>query len=87
MIVCDTKVFYDTEFEATVAAARKTVEHGVEMEPYPCYGHGGVSTPHFHLTHKYINHRRGAGKGFERCPDCSEVYSHRQDHKCTQPTG
>ena len=42
---CDAKVFYDTEFAATVVAARRSAEWGEEMTPYQC-------GRHWHIAHK-----------------------------------
>lgn len=72
---CDTKVLYDTHFEAELAVAR----HAVPMEVYPC-------GKHFHLTHADKRKRLGHGKvtRFSRCPHCKQIYnrkSWRQSNK------
>lgn len=41
---CETKVRYDSEFQAIVVAARRGVEWGEEMEAYPCGNH-------YHIAH------------------------------------
>lgn len=74
MNVCDTKVLYDTEFEATVAAAK----HRTDMIPYQC-------GRHWHLTHADPRKRLGHGgaKKFRRCPSCKQIYN-RRDTKAHQ---
>lgn len=47
---CKTKVRYDTEFQAIVVAARRSVEWGEEMEAYPCGNH-------YHIAHTDITLR------------------------------
>lgn len=65
MNVCDTKVLYDTEFEATIAAAK----HRTEMVIYKC-------GRHYHLTHANPKKRIGLGgtRKFRRCPFCKQIY-------------
>lgn len=76
---CETKKFYDTEFEAEIAASKTEGVTGEEMIPYPC-------GRHFHITHKDPDKRRGFGM-YWRCPYCKQLIkrgkrkSHRQ--KCT----
>jgi hypothetical protein len=44
---CEAKRFYDTEFEATIAAARAEADFKAEMLPYHCrYGN------HWHIRNK-----------------------------------
>jgi len=45
MTICETKIFYDTEFEALHAAARKSRDWGESMIAYPCKGH-------WHIAHE-----------------------------------
>lgn len=74
--VCETKKFFDTEFEATLAAAHILDE---EFVPYPC-------GRHWHLTHADPNKRKGFGGGrrFQRCEKCLEIFRAKQfkKHKC-----
>lgn len=64
--VCETKKFYDTEFEATIAAAR----HNEDMVPYKC-------RRHWHITHADPTKRIGYGGGgkYGRCRDCNNIFS------------
>lgn len=41
---CKDKVRYDSEFQATVVAARRTAEWNEEMESYKCGNH-------YHIAH------------------------------------
>jgi hypothetical protein len=65
MSPCDTKVLYDTEFEAEVAAAK----HRTAMEVYKC-------GTHYHLTHADPTKRIGHGNPdrYRRCPHCKLIY-------------
>lgn len=63
--ICNTKVFYDTEFEATIAAAK----HDTLMEPYKCGTCSG-----YHLTHRFPAQRRGYGSRAKRCPNCKQLF-------------
>lgn len=65
MNICDTKVFYDTEFEATISAAK----HKEDMRIYQC-------GTHWHLTHADETKSRGFGGGrrYTRCPHCKQIY-------------
>ena len=65
--VCQSKAFYDTEFEATLACARWRMDEE-EMIPYRCPG-----TNHFHITHKERTKRVGMGFKYKRCPGCNTV--------------
>lgn len=58
--VCDSKVLYDTEFEAQRGAAI----HKDEMYHYRCPG-----TLHYHISHVDRSKRLGHGSNF-RCPKC-----------------
>lgn len=68
MSVCDSKVFYDTEFEATRAAVKTEFAIGEAMEPYLCPG-----SRHWHITHSDKSQRRGAGHRYAKCPDCGQI--------------
>lgn len=41
---CKRKVFYDTEFQATVVAARREAEWGKPMKVYPCGRHFHIAS-------------------------------------------
>ena len=78
--VCDTKIFYDTEWEATLAAGRTEDKFGEEMEPYQCGSH-------WHITHKNPDHRKGVGGSkFTKCRNCGEVMKRfmLDKHKCEE---
>lgn len=62
---CDTKKFYDTEFEAEIAAAKFEGVTGAMMVPYKC-------GRHFHITHADPDQRRGYGI-YWRCPRCKQI--------------
>jgi len=64
MNVCDSKVMYDTEFEATLAAARKDWD----AVPYQCKG-----TKHWHIAHKNKSERMGYGYKMMKCPKCGDI--------------
>lgn len=84
--VCDTKVLYDTEYEAEIAARKAEHNYNSPMHHYSCYGSGGVSIPHYHIAHDYKEHRRGAGKGYIKCPSCYLLMKDKPDvirrHRC-----
>lgn len=63
---CQTKKFYDTEFEAEVYASKTEAYSGHEMIPYQC-------GTHWHITHADRKLRRGVGHKFWRCPKCKQV--------------
>lgn len=67
--VCHSKRFYDTEFEAQVAAAH----HNVEMRAYRCPG-----TNHYHLTHVDRTKRVGHGQKIAHCKKCGGYFSARR---------
>lgn len=69
MTVCDTKILYDTEFEAQLAVAK----HVDEMTYYRCPG-----TRHYHLTHKRKQERLGHGKTGVKCPECNRIMSKKE---------
>lgn len=75
--VCDTKVYFDTEFEAEISAAKVEAKHGGEFIPYRCGSH-------WHLTHKNLLERRGAGHKYWRCPKCKKIVKRgqRDKHEC-----
>lgn len=62
--VCDSKVLYDTEWEAIHAAQRKTWD----AVPYKCPG-----TNHWHIAHKDKNQRFGYGFKMMECPNCKKI--------------
>lgn len=74
LTVCDTKILYDTEFEATVMAAK---QHRANMVPYQC-------GRHWHLTHADLEKRRGFGGKHSRCPFCKQIYKRTKimRHEC-----
>lgn len=74
--VCDTKVLYDTEFEAEIACAR----HSDDMKPYRC-----PNTGHYHITHIRKEERLGAGHGHSICDTCKLIYRTAKKHAC--PSG
>lgn len=86
--VCDTKTLYDTEFAAEIAARKSEVRYDSPMHHYSCFGRGGVSSPHWHIAHLHKYHRRGAGKGYIKCPDCKLIlrdkYNALQRHHCVR---
>ena len=67
MNVCDTKVMYDSEIEADIAAAHSNSE----MESYEC----GDKYKHWHLTHKKKEERLGHGRGakYGKCRYCKRI--------------
>lgn len=67
--VCDSKVMYDTEWEATRAAIVYDHDDG-EMRPYRCPG-----TNHFHITHVQKNKRVGHGRNKVKCLTCNDLIS------------
>jgi len=62
---CETKKFYDTEFEATIFAAKTAGLLQAEMIPYKC-------GTHWHITHADPSKRRGHGM-YYRCPHCKQI--------------
>lgn len=72
LTTCDTKAFYDTEFEAEVAKARVEDKFNQEMMIYRCRG-AGVRAFHYHLSHVNKEERRGAGHNHWRCPRCKMI--------------
>lgn len=77
MTPCDTKKFYDTEFEANVHAAKTSGFTGHEMVPYRC-------GTHWHITHADPKKSRGVGHRHWRCPRCKQITKRRNayKHKC-----
>lgn len=67
--VCDTKVLYDTEFEAELAANRQYDA----MYHYRCPG-----TRHYHIAHVKKQERQGYGYGWGKCPGCKKLYKTKQ---------
>lgn len=63
---CDAKKFYDTEFEATIAAARASYDFGVPMIPYR-------HNSHWHIANK-IKELRSKNRTFNRtyCKPCDQ---------------
>lgn len=74
-IICATKKRYDSEFEAQRAAWRYENKSGDEMVVYKC-----TLYPHFHISHKDKNKRRGYGKGWKKCV-CGEIFSTKKTKK------
>lgn len=77
MSPCDTKKFYDTEFEAQVAASKTSGFLGEDMVPYQC-------GRHWHITHSDPTKRRGVGRRHWRCPHCKKIEKRKNaaKHKC-----
>lgn len=75
--VCDTKVLYDTEFEAEIAASKATGRFDEEFLHYRC-------GTHWHISHSDPVMRRGAGKKHWRCPRCKWIVrrANAPKHKC-----
>lgn len=75
--VCETKKYYDTEFEASVAAAKTEGITGEEYEPYLCGNH-------WHITHTDRSQRRGTGHKYWKCYRCQTIMPKRNrvNHKC-----
>ena len=67
--VCDTKVLFDTLWEAERMASRVKFE----AEVYRCPG-----TKHYHITHKKIEERIGFGSKVTLCPVCGELKNKRR---------
>lgn len=63
---CDTKVLYDVEFEAEIAAVKKTHQYGEEFKPYRC-------GKHWHITHRFKAQRKGVGSSYYKCPECQLI--------------
>lgn len=64
---CQTKVHFDTNFEAERAASITSHRYGDEMMAYRCQ-------QHYHITHVDPDKRLGYGHRFKKCDDCGEVY-------------
>lgn len=77
LTVCQTKRSFDTEFEATIQAARIEGKFNEEMEPYQC-------GTHWHITHSNPAQRRGVGKDYSRCSHCESIFKRAKmyKHKC-----
>lgn len=77
MTSCDTKKFYDTEFAATIHAAKTTGFTGEDFVPYQCGNH-------WHITHSDPAKRRGVGRRHWRCPKCKRIEKRKNayKHKC-----
>lgn len=61
---CDVKLYFDTEFEATIAASKVSYKYDTEMIPYRC-------GRHWHLANKdkkLRSRRRGWDQMY--CKDC-----------------
>lgn len=50
---CDSKRFYDTEFEATIAAAKMSYKWDAELEPYRCGTHWHLANTDRNLRSKH----------------------------------
>lgn len=76
---CQTKVAYDTQFEAELAIAKVEEIWGDEMRAYQCWPWG-----HWHLTHKDRQKRLGYGNAFTICPGCAVMMKKTRmpKHKC-----
>lgn len=77
MDVCHTKRFFDTEFEATINAAKIEGKFKEEIMAYQC-------GTHWHITHVDPTKRRGVGSRYWRCPKCKQITKRKQEskHKC-----
>lgn len=76
---CETKDYFDTNFEALVMAAKATSRYSEDYEPYKCRNCNG-----FHITHVSPLKRRGYGKKFWRCPRCKWILQQKNagQHRC-----
>lgn len=72
--VCQTKVHFDTEFEAERAVAIAEYRFGDELISYAC-------GRHWHITHKDLDRRQGFGHRFKKCENCGEVVKRSEMHK------
>ena len=75
--VCETKQAHDTEFEATIIAAKMEHKYEEEFLVYECGSH-------WHVAHVDPVKRLGAGHGYARCPHCKRLFrrSKMYKHKC-----
>lgn len=69
---CDTKVFYDTEFQATVMAARASARWGEEMMAYKCGSHWHMAHVDTRLRGKHIGKPKR-----DYCEVCQQVINPR----------
>lgn len=70
-LACKSKVFYDTEFEATHAAYQRD-----GMIAYRC-----PETNHYHITHEKKEERRGYGWKYWECPNCHSIINRNNKRK------
>lgn len=84
MEICDTKVYFDTEFAAEVYAAKKGAEFDQEFMAYPCPRSYSPTKLHYHIAHEDPAKRRGFGNKFWRCPKCKLLLKQQvaSEHKC-----
>lgn len=75
--VCKTKQAHDTEFEATIVAAKMENKYREEFVVYKCGAH-------WHICHADPAKRLGHGHNFARCPHCKQLFhrSKMYKHKC-----
>lgn len=75
--VCQTKKFFDTEFEAVINAAKIEHKWNEEMVAYAC-------GTHWHIAHADPLKRRGVGHNHWRCPKCKKIEKRKNapKHKC-----
>jgi hypothetical protein len=64
--VCDTKVLYDTEFEAEIAARKYEHRYDTDMRHYRC-------GTHWHIAHVKKYERRGTGHRYRKCYKCGLI--------------
>ena len=74
--ICKTKVHFDTEFEAERGASFAEWRYGKEYTTYKC-------GPHYHITSKNPEERRGFGNNSFRCKFCGQIIKKRKkvEHK------
>lgn len=69
MTVCETKIRYDTEFEADRMAAIIGHAHNEDMKSYHCGNH-------YHVCHSKPE------QWSKRCPHCKQLVAKGKIHKC-----
>lgn len=77
LTTCQTKKFYDTRFEAEIAASKTEAFLDEEFMVYPC-------GTHWHISHKDPEKRLGAGNKYWKCSKCRLVMKKQRigKHKC-----
>lgn len=70
---CKTKKYYDTEFEAIVAAAKTEGDVGAPMKHYKC-----PEGRHYHVTNVDRSKRNRHLKHY-RCPHCKNIINEQKN--------